>query len=510
MEKSNSVTGKLLAKNSFLNLFGMVIPLVVGIFAIPIAIKGLGTEVFGIFSIIWVILGYFALLDFGLARSTTKFVAEIAENRDHPSIASIIWTAAIISFSLGIIGAAVVFFVTPLLVNSVLDISQEFVSAAIVSFRLAGMALPVILISTSLRGALAAAQRFDLVNIVFIPNSILNFVLPALSLPFGLNLPQVMVAIIITRTAGAIIYLVFNLKTFPVIRRKFTFDSLVLKKLLSFGGWVTVTGIISPVLVYIDRFFIGSILTVSVVAYYTVPYDAINRLRIFPIGLMKSIFPEFSSRAFKKQNSQVFSLFGRAIKYTLLPTGLIALVIFYFAPFILDIWLGETFVENATVITRIFTIGIIINSVAYVPFNFLQGIGRPDLPAKFHIIEFPLYLLLLWQGTKLFGLEGAAIAWLVRVIFDAILLFIYSFKVYSIPIAYIKEQKIYGELALLLLIGVLFFTINMFITIRIAEVLSIIIILAASGVFSWYRFLNENERDLFTSLIGQLYNRSTR
>ena len=59
---------KILVKNSFLNLMGMVIPIFIGLFAIPVTIKGLGKDGFGILSIAWVSIGYLVLLDFGLSR----------------------------------------------------------------------------------------------------------------------------------------------------------------------------------------------------------------------------------------------------------------------------------------------------------------------------------------------------------------------------------------------------------------------------------------------------------
>ena len=65
-----------MVKNALLNLLGAALPLLVGILTIPYVVRGLGMERFGILSLAWVILGYFALFDFGLGRATTKFVAE--------------------------------------------------------------------------------------------------------------------------------------------------------------------------------------------------------------------------------------------------------------------------------------------------------------------------------------------------------------------------------------------------------------------------------------------------
>jgi len=69
-------------------------------------------------------------------------------------------------------------------------------------------------------------------------------------------------------------------------------------------------------------------------------------------------------------------------------------------------------------------VGVFINSVAQVPFALVQGVGKPDLTAKLHLIELPAYLAALWWLTRTHGIEGAAIAWTARAIVDALVLFV--------------------------------------------------------------------------------------
>ena len=65
-------SGKSLAKNSIYNLFGYGIPLIFALVLIPLLIKGLGEERFGILNLAWVIIGYFSFFDFGIGRALTK------------------------------------------------------------------------------------------------------------------------------------------------------------------------------------------------------------------------------------------------------------------------------------------------------------------------------------------------------------------------------------------------------------------------------------------------------
>ena len=70
------ISGTRLARNSALNLLGLCSPLLVAIVAIPILIRGLGTDRFGVLTLVWVVIGYSSLFDLGLSRALTKIVAE--------------------------------------------------------------------------------------------------------------------------------------------------------------------------------------------------------------------------------------------------------------------------------------------------------------------------------------------------------------------------------------------------------------------------------------------------
>src|SRR3546814_17386387 len=65
-----------LKKNTGWNLAGSGVPLLVGLFSVPYLVKNLGVEAFGILTLIWALIGYFSLFDFGLGRALTQQIAK--------------------------------------------------------------------------------------------------------------------------------------------------------------------------------------------------------------------------------------------------------------------------------------------------------------------------------------------------------------------------------------------------------------------------------------------------
>lgn len=410
----------ILAQNSLINLIGRGVPLLFAVIAIPFVIDGLGTERFGVLTIVWIVIGYFGLFDMGLGRATTKFVAD-HEAKGAERLSPIIITSLLLLIGFGIVGGGLIIWVTPFLVRDVLNIPPELLTETINAFYVLSFSIPLVLGSIGARGALEAQQRFGIVNLIKVPASIINYVGPLLVLPFSNKLQYVVIVLVVARLITFSMYLYYCLKD------DFTLDIAEYpilhwaKEMLSFGAWITVSNLISPIMVYVDRFILGALLTMSAVAYYTTPYEMVTRLLIVSGSFMGVMFPAFSVYSLKNKD-KLAGLHQKSIRYLLL--ALIPVVVFLVigAEPLLYYWLGEEFAQNSTVVLQLLAIGVLANSLAAVPYTVLQAIGRPDITAKLHMVELPIYLGLIWLLTHSMGIVGVALAWVLRVTIDGGLL----------------------------------------------------------------------------------------
>jgi O-antigen/teichoic acid export membrane protein len=442
MQKLN-ITGSLLAKNSILNLVGRAIPLVVGIVAVPYIIKGIGTERFGLLSLIWIVLGYFTIFDLGLGRATTKYVAEALGRDDPDQVSELAWTAISVQTILGILGAFLVIVGSPLLVEHILKISPKLLAEARTAFVIAGLSVPIVLISSSFSGVLEAAQRFDLINIIHIPTSALTFILPVIGITLGFTLPGIIVLILIARFGALLSFMLMSFHIAPQMKQ-YSAKLKYFSHLLSFGSWITLSNVIGPILQYLDRFIIGAVLTVGVVAYYTAPFDVISRLWIIPGSIVMTIFPAFSTLgATKKEDLR--NIFIRAAKYMFLIISLIVLLFIVFANDILRIWLNVDFANNSTLVLQILSIGVIISSLTHLALALFQGIGRPKIAVKIQFLLLPLSIILSFVLIKYIGIVGAAVSWTFCRAVGLILSWKYVWKIVGLNRAFLFSMKILHE-----------------------------------------------------------------
>jgi O-antigen/teichoic acid export membrane protein len=421
--------GNVLARNTALNLGGRTISLLVAVFAMPYVIRHLGPDRFGLLSLAWIVVGYFALLDLGIGTATTKFVAEFLGKGNPDAVPKVVWTAVITQLCLGTVGGILLAATSPLLADRVFKIPVELHSEARLVFLILAFSLPIDLANGSLQGVLAATQRFDLVNAIGIPSSALTYLIPVAALALGCGLPAIVLFLVAARLVAVAVSFVVCARLYPSLTARVRFDRRLVRQLVGFGGWVTVSGAVNPILVYFDRFLIGALISIAGIGYYTPPYMISTKLSIIPASLIATLFPAFSASAGRGDTEWIRSALVRSLKFLLLVVGLIAVLLFFFAHPILQLWLGTRYAAEGTIVLQILTAGVLMNSLANVPGFLLLAMGRPDICAKFHLLELPFHMILAWFLVVHFGLAGAALAWTIRVSVDFLLLIIAASRV---------------------------------------------------------------------------------
>ena len=414
--------GRLLARNTVFSLVGQSMPLLIAFFAVPLLTSGLGTERFGVLMLVWVVIGYFSLFDLGLGRALTRLVAEKLGTGREQEIPALVWTALLLILVLGLAGVIVVIVITPWLVYRVLKIPEALQSETLQSFYLCAFCIPIVVSTTGLGGILEALQRFDLVSSLRIIIGACTFLGPLLVLPFSDSLLSTVAVLVAGRLVVLFIHLCLCLRIWPALRQGVALRRAEIGPLLHFGSWLTVSAIVSPLMVTLDRFLIGIMVSVTAVAYYATPNEMISKFLNIPAALGNVLFPAFTV-SFAQDPSRATRLLSRGIKYTFISMFPPLLFIMTFAYEGLHLWLGPEFAQNSVGVLQWLAVGVFMNSLARLAFTFVQGVGRADLTGKLHLIELPFYMSAVWILTRAYGIVGTAFVWTFRIAVDTLFLF---------------------------------------------------------------------------------------
>jgi O-antigen/teichoic acid export membrane protein len=484
----------LLARNTLLNLAGHALPLLAALICIPILIQGIGTARFGILTLAWAAIGYFSLFDFGLSRALTQAVAARIGASDEWQLGPVSQVALGLLALLGIIGGAVLALVSPWIVGSVLNIPQGLRTEALIAMYLLAAALPPTLMTAGLRGVLEAHQDFGRATALRVPLATLTFAAPVMVLPFTTSLAAIVGALVTVRFAGWLAHLGVAFRRYHYLGSWASFRGAPMAELLRLSGWMSVSNVVSPMMAYMDRFFIGALLPIVAVAHYVTPFELATRLWIIPAALTGVFFPAIASR-FGADRTATGLLLGQGSRATAMALFPPALLLISFAPEVLSIWVGAEFAGTSATVLRWLTVGVFINCLAQMPFGALQGIGRPDLTAKLHLVELPVYAAAIWLFAQWGGLVGVAIAWVVRIGIDAVLLHALALRL--LPSSR-KDLRLIGGVSLAALMAFAVSVAPESVAVRLAIVAAAC---AAFAVVAWLWMLNPAERGSLLRLI---------
>jgi O-antigen/teichoic acid export membrane protein len=406
-----------LARGSLSSAVGQVIPLFVGLLVVPFVVHRLGPDAFGVLSLGWALLTLSVVFNLGLGRATTKYAAEYLAGGGLSRLPSLFWTSVVLNVVIGLAGGALTCAVAIWLLSSgLLKVPPSLIADATWMFVWLSVALPFTFVTSTLRGMLEAGQHFDEVNLAKVLVSSAVFVLPALALVFGGRLAWIGMLLCGARVAETAIFWWLCSRRYPSL--SWTRDTGPVRALLVFGGWLTVTNALMPLILNIDRLVIGSLRSVGAVGFYGVAADLVMRLTVVPSSLVLPLFPAFSALAGTKQYGRLRSIHARSMKYVALGMAPLVAVTIVCSRTFLELWLGPTFATESAVVMQVLAVGVLVNSVAFLPYTLLQAVGRPDLPAKCHLAEAPVAFCATWFLTASFGINGAAVATGLRVVLD--------------------------------------------------------------------------------------------
>lgn len=406
-----------LKKDTTYNLLGTGIPLVVAAGAIPFLLTSMGNEKFGILILIWALIGYFGLFDFGIGRALTFEVSRRIKDTSPVDLSRIIQTGLGLTVLTGMVGGLAVYYLLAPNAASWLKLSASENSTAQLTFTIAALGIIPTTLTSGLRGALEGLNRFRESNINRCTLGTLMFLVPALLVYFTeFDLPLLATGLILTRYVVCAMALV-QLRMY--LRGPYSVQKIEVRSLLNYGMWMTLSSLISALMVYGDRFFVSATVGAQALPLYAIPQEGLQKLLIIPAALAGALIPRFAVMTSKPDLETAYSVNITRVALSMLCVCVFASI--SVSP-ILKHWISEDFSKATSDLVVILCVGIWWNSLAQIPFAALQARGFAKVVGLIHSIELIVYLLLIYLLTEKWGVVGAAMAWSARAFLDFLLL----------------------------------------------------------------------------------------
>lgn len=391
-----------------LNFLGWGLPALLALASVPALTRALGPDRFGILALAWAAVATFGMFDIGLGRATTFLIATGDVPRDRVVAGSGAWVWLVFGPIALVLALGARWIATV-----ALDVPAELSAEAVSVVRMLALVLPVAVHGIVLRAALEGEARWGLVNALRAPLGAITYGGPWLALTWTED-TRVLVSVIV---AGRACYWLAQWAALGFATRQ-----PAMRRLVEAGGWMSVSGIVAPLLTMGDRVAVALAVPIATVGWYVSAADAAGRLWIVGAVLQPVLFQRMAT--LYAGGASLWPEFRRGIAWTLgLLVGPVLVVLVWGDP-LLRWWLATSYTAEAGAALRWFTVAVAVNCVAYVPYAALQAAGEARAAAIVHVAQLPFYLPLLWIVGQRYGALGVAVLWGLRIAVDTAALLI--------------------------------------------------------------------------------------
>jgi O-antigen/teichoic acid export membrane protein len=397
------------ARHTAYNFIGAVVPIAVSLVTVPLYLQVIGLDRYGVLAICWLLVGYFGLFELGLGPASAQRIAEMKDRRPQAR-SDLLWNALWMALAVGSLGGVVLFVVGDYALTAMRGVGPGMSGEIDRSLPWLALMVPASTAYGVLNGALQGRRQFLRMNVVSGTSNVLLAAVPlAVAFFHDPRLPYLLAAMLVTRI-GSVAALVLYCRNAVPLRRPTAPSVEILQSLARFGGWVTGSGILTPLLTSIEKLLIGWRIGAAAVSVYVIPFNLLARLLVLPQSLSSALFPKFAGT--DRAEADRLEYEGvRSLAAALTPPTVLAMALL--APF-LQLWIGPDLARQAAPLGHLLLVGLWFNGLSHIPHARLQGSGRPDLVTKISLSQVVPYLLILYWVIGAFGVVGAAVVWSAR------------------------------------------------------------------------------------------------
>jgi len=428
-------SSRVVARNAVFSVAGYLVSAAYLVALLPIIVHFLGTEQFGLWSLVLAVTGYVGLVDLGLSTSFVKYVAEYVAQDQDDQVNSVVRHGFL--FYLALSGLLLlVGFLAGRLVFPLLSVPPDQLELAWNAMMLALVAFGVNNLSFVFVSVLSGLQRLDAYNIFQTAVTSVRFLAIGLTLFLGGDLLAMMAADVAVSTASLLPLWILTKRFFPSLSvRLGEFDAAMFSRLVRFGGQLQASRLAEVVQTQFDKLLIARFLGLSLVGMYEFGSRPLARLRAFPMAAMAGLLPAMSALDSEDNQERILAGVVRSTRYVIVFGLPVFTFVAVFAQPIVRVWLGEGF-ALAGIALQILAAGYLMSVVSAPLALAAQGRGEPRFQMQATLTQAVLNIILSLALIIAFGYAGAAAGTCLASITGSLLLIrLYGHRIMQDPFA---------------------------------------------------------------------------
>ncbi len=406
----------MIKKNLIANYLGQGWTVLMSIAFVPVYIKYLGMESYGLIGLFALLQSFLVLLDLGMSPTLGREMARFTGgSHSNESILDLLRSIEIIAVAIAVVIAGGIALSADWIATDWLraeTLSTEVVSKA---FVILGLVTALRFVENIYRSTLVGLQRQVLLNVVnglmatlrsIGAIGILVWVAPTIGAFF---LWQALVSITTLAILGIATY-----RCFPKGERSGRFSVDALKSVLRFAGGMMGVTLLALLLTQVDKVLLSKLLTLSEYGLYTLAATVAGGLYMLVGPITQAYYPKFCQFVAQGNTAALATNYHQGAQLVSIVVGSAAIVLFFFAETLLRLWVHDAeLAERVAPFMSVLSLGTLLNALMWIPYQTQLAYGWTRLAIWSNVVAVAVFVpAILWIVPQ-YGSMGAAWIWVI-------------------------------------------------------------------------------------------------
>jgi O-antigen/teichoic acid export membrane protein len=422
-------------KNLFANIVGNIWQAIMAIAFVPLYIKFMGIESWGLVGIFATLQAMSSQLDMGLSSALIREISKLSTLVGMAQrIRNFVRTLEFIYWGIALLVVILILLASHYIAYQWVNPGSLSVEVIQNSIMIMSVILAFQMLIGFYSGGLLGLQNQVVLNVINVSMSTLRS-LGALFLLYFVS-PTIQTFFIwqlIVSVLNLLIIYYFLWNKLPKSQSHPSFEKEHLKEIWKFSAGMSLNSILSSVLLQMDKIVLSRLLTLEQFGFYTLASTVAMSLgRLFtPVYL--SIYPKFSQLIYLNDIDKLKNLYHKSSQFMSVLIIPIAVIVSLFSYQILFLWTqNQNTAENSYIILIILICGTTFNGIMHPPYALQIAYGWTSLSVYGNMIALIVLIPLLFYLTSKYGVIGGALPWLLLNL---------GYFIITIPFMHIKILK---------------------------------------------------------------------
>lgn len=387
-----------------------------GLAFVPLYIKYLGMEAYGLIGVFAILQAWLTLLDMGMTPTLSREMARYtAGAHTAQSIRDLLRSLEVICFAIALLIMIVVWLSATWFSVNWLQAEKLPVEEVAQAIAIIGIVVALRFVESLYRGAILGLQKQVWLSAVGSGLAtlrgggavcVLVWVRPSIEAFF---IWQGLVSVVTILAFAFAVY-----RHLPPFAQAAKFSWLQLKNIWRFAGGMMATTLLVLLLMQVDKIILSRMLSLEMFGYYTLAGTAATVLSLLTIPITQAYYPHFIELVAKEDTVGLIKIYHQGAQLVGVLIVPAALILVFFGEKILLLWTGDAVLaDKAAPLLTLLALGMMFNSLMSIPYMLTLAYGWPGFAVRQNFVAVIILVPAILWATPRYGAIGAAWIWVI-------------------------------------------------------------------------------------------------